>query len=331
MTDMTDASSFRVLVVGGAGYIGSHVTKALLKFGHQPVVFDNLQTGLRENLFPDVPFIHGDILLPDQINKACADNIDAVVHLAALKAAGKSMDVPDEYAIHNITGSINLLNAVVAAGIDKFVFSSSAAVYGEPVYLPMDEDHPTEPINFYGHTKREVEKLMEWYDQLKGMRFASLRYFNAAGYDIDGEINGLEQNPENLLPIVMEAITGMRDSVQIYGDDYDTHDGSCVRDYIHLTDLADAHVLALEYLDREDKSLTVNLGTSSGLSVMEVIKAAKDVSGIDFKVNIGPRRPGDPATLLAKVDKASTVLGWQAKHSDANTLIKTMLHAYKAN
>lgn len=327
---MSDSNSMKVLVVGGAGYIGSHVTKALKQAGHQPVVFDNLRTGLRQNFLPGVSFIHGDILVPEQLDEALANQIDAVIHLAALKAAGESMFVPQKYAHQNIIGTTNLINACVKAEVNKFVFSSSAAVYGNPEYLPLDEDHPTSPINFYGYTKLEIENILRWFDQLKGLNSACLRYFNAAGYDVDGELKGLEQNPANLLPIVMEVITGAREQLEVFGDDYDTADGSCIRDYIHVTDLADAHVRALNYLENNKKSITVNLGTSNGLSVFEIVKVAKDLSGKDFKVKVGPRREGDPDKLYAKTDKALKELGWSPKHSDAETLVKTMLNAYNA-
>ena len=185
----------KVLVVGGAGYIGSHVVKALRDAGKSPVVFDNLSSGLRENLLPEIPFILGGTLFPEHLKPAMND-VDSIIHMASLKAAGESMTEPEKYAKNNISGTVNLLNAATAANVKYFVFSSSAAVYGEPQYLPLDEKHPTEPLNFYGYTKLEIESLLRWYSQLRGMRFSSLRYFNAAGYDIDGELNGLEHKPK---------------------------------------------------------------------------------------------------------------------------------------
>ena len=318
----------RVLVVGGAGYIGSHVCKALIEAGHQSVVFDNLSTGHKENILPESEFIQGDILDPSALETAMK-NVTAIIHLAALKAAGDSMKDPARFATQNLSGTINLLNAALNAGVQTFVFSSSAAVYGEPDYVPMDEAHPTQPINFYGHTKLAIEGLLPWYSQLKGMRFASLRYFNAAGYDVQGVIKGLEKEPGNLMPIVMEAVMGQRDKVVVFGDDYDTKDGTCIRDYIHVTDLAVAHVKALEYLIEKDEDLIVNLGTSNGLSVLEILEATKKLSGVDFKIEMGPRRPGDPAVVLAKAEKAREVLGWQPVHSDVQTLVTTMLTAYR--
>ena len=318
----------KVLVVGGAGYIGSHVVKALRDAGKSPVVFDNLSSGLRENLLPEIPFILGDTLFPEQLKPAMS-GVDSIIHMAALKAAGESMTEPEKYAKNNISGTVNLLNAATAAKVKYFVFSSSAAVYGEPQYLPLDEAHPAEPLNFYGYTKLIIENLLRWYSQLRGMRFSSLRYFNAAGYDIDGELNGLEHEPNNLLPIVLETIMGRREKVEVFGTDYDTRDGSCIRDYIHVSDLADAHLRALDYLKCENQDLVVNLGTSKGLSVLEIMQIAREVSGAEFKYTLGPRRAGDPAVVLAKADLAAELLGWRAKHSDAQTLLETSLRAYR--
>jgi len=318
----------KVLVVGGAGYIGSHVVKALRDAGKSPVVFDNLSSGLRENLLPEIPFILGDTLFPEQLKPAMS-GVDSIIHMAALKAAGESMTEPEKYAKNNISGTVNLLNAATAAKVKYFVFSSSAAVYGEPQYLPLDEKHPTKPLNFYGYTKLEIENLLRWYSQLRGMRFSSLRYFNAAGYDVDGELNGLEHEPNNLLPIVLETIMGRREKVEVFGTDYDTRDGSCIRDYVHVSDLADAHLRALDYLKRENQDLVVNLGTSKGLSVLEIMQIAREVSGAEFKYTLGPRRAGDPAVVLAKADLAAELLGWRAKHSNTQTLLETSLRAYR--
>jgi UDP-glucose 4-epimerase len=213
--------------------------------------------------------------------------------------------------------------------VKYFVFSSSAAVYGEPQYLPLDESHPTVPMNFYGHTKLAIENLLRWYSQLKGLRFSSLRYFNAAGYDVDGELNGLEHEPNNLLPIVLETIVGRREKVEVFGTDYDTRDGSCIRDYIHVSDLAEAHLKALDYLKHENQDLVINLGTSNGLSVLEIMQIAREVSGQEFNYTLGPRRAGDPAVVLAKAELAAELLGWRPKHSDAATLLETTLRAYR--
>ena len=319
-----------ILVVGGAGYIGSHVVKALRDAGRQPVVFDNLSTGLRENLFPDIPFIHGDLLIPEQV-RAAMRGIRSVIHLAALKAAGDSMLEPERYALHNLNGTVNLLHAAGTAGVRHFVFSSSAAVYGEPQYLPLDENHPTEPANFYGQTKLQIEMLLSWFSRLRDMRYAGLRYFNAAGYDPDGEVRGLEKEPNNLLPLVLETLLGWRENLEVYGTDYDTEDGSCIRDYIHVSDLADAHLRALNFLEKQNEDLVVNLGTSKGISVLEILDAAKKVSGMDLPVILSDRRPGDPAVVLASAEKAERLLEWSPAFSDVETILKTMLTAYRSH
>ena len=319
-----------ILVVGGAGYIGSHVVKALRDAGRQPVVFDNLSTGLRENLFPEIPFIHGDLLIPEQIRDAMR-GIRSVIHLAALKAAGDSMLKPERYALHNLNGTVNLLHAAGTAGVRHFVFSSSAAVYGEPQYLPLDENHPTEPANFYGQTKLQIEMLLSWFSRLRNMRYAGLRYFNAAGYDPDGEVRGLEKEPNNLLPLVLETLLGWRENLEVYGTDYDTEDGSCIRDYIHVSDLADAHLRALNFLEEQDEDLVVNLGTSKGISVLEILDAARKVSGMDLPVILSDRRPGDPAVVLASAEKAERLLEWSPAFSDVETILKTMLAAYRSH
>ena len=319
-----------ILVVGGAGYIGSHVVKALRDAGRQPVVFDNLSTGLRENLFPEIPFIHGDLLIPEQV-RAAMRGIRSVIHLAALKAAGDSMLEPERYALHNLNGTVNLLHAAGTAGVRHFVFSSSAAVYGEPQYLPLDENHPTEPANFYGQTKLQIEMLLSWFSRLRNMRYAGLRYFNAAGYDPDGEVRGLEKEPNNLLPLVLETLLGWRENLEVYGTDYDTEDGSCIRDYIHVSDLADAHLRALNFLEEQDEDLVVNLGVSRGISVLEILDAAKKVSGMDLPVILSDRRPGDPAVVLASAEKAERLLEWSPAFSDVETILKTMLAAYRSH
>lgn len=319
-----------ILVVGGAGYIGSHVVKALRDAGRQPVVFDNLSTGLRENLFPEIPFIHGDLLIPEQV-RAAMRGIRSVIHLAALKAAGDSMLEPERYALHNLNGTVNLLHAAGTAGVRHFVFSSSAAVYGEPQYLPLDENHPTEPANFYGQTKLQIEMLLSWFSRLRNMRYAGLRYFNAAGYDPDGEVRGLEKEPNNLLPLVLETLLGWRENLEVYGTDYDTEDGSCIRDYIHVSDLADAHLRALSFLEEQDEDLVLNLGTSKGISVLEILDAARKVSGMDLPVILSDRRPGDPAVVLASAEKAERLLEWSPAFSDVETILKTMLAAYRSH
>ena len=320
-----------ILIIGGAGYIGSHVTRELLDRGHKVTVFDNLCLGLRENLFSDGEFIHGDILRYDQLIAAIREcGVEAVVYLAAFKAVGESMLKPEKYSVNNITGTINLLNAASETGLKYIIFSSSAAVYGEPVYLPIDEQHPTNPENYYGFTKLEIEKFLSWYDRLKGIRYASLRYFNAAGYDIKGRIKGLEQNPQNLLPVIMETACGIRKELAIFGNDYDTPDGTCIRDYIHVNDLAVAHALALDNICKNNKSLTVNLGSETGSSVMEVLETARRITGQPIPSRIAGRRSGDPAKLTASAGLARSLLGWKTEHSSLDTLVQTSWDVYRS-
>ena len=317
-----------VLVIGGAGYIGSHVVKELNKQGHKVTVFDNLSSGLRQNLFKQNGFIHGDILIKEQLDAAFAQGFDAFIHLAAFKAAGESMIKPEKYSVNNITGTLSIINSAVEHNCKLMVFSSSAAVFGEPQYLPIDEAHPKNPENYYGFTKLKIEEFMAWYEKLKGLKFAALRYFNAAGYDVDGDIYGLEQNPANLLPIIMEVACGMREKMKIFGNDYDTRDGTCIRDYIHVSDLAIAHVKALEYIAKNQKSLTVNLGSETGTTVTEMVEAARRITGKPIPADYVERRPGDPATLVASAKYAAQVLGWKAQYSDVDTLLETTYKAY---
>nr|WP_318710912.1 UDP-glucose 4-epimerase GalE [uncultured Treponema sp.] len=319
----------KVLVIGGAGYIGSHVVKELMAKGHKVTVFDNLSSGLKQNLFKENGFIKGDILKVKDLEKAFGKGFDAFIHLAAFKAAGESMVCPEKYSINNITGTLNILNAAVKFNCLNMVFSSSAATFGEPQYVPIDENHPKNPENYYGFTKLKIEEFMAWYEKLKGLKFAALRYFNAAGYDPEGVLYGLEKNPANLLPIVMEVACGKRDKMKIFGNDYPTRDGTCIRDYIHVTDLASAHVLALEYISSRKESLTLNLGTGNGITVTEMVDAARRITGKDIKADYVERRPGDPAQLTAKSDLAKEKLGWEAKYSDVDTLIGSTYSAYK--
>ncbi|MCL2092741.1 MAG: UDP-glucose 4-epimerase GalE [Treponema sp.] len=323
----------KILIIGGAGYIGSHVAREFLDRGDTVTVFDDLSTGLRENLFPEASFIHGSIhdygaLLSAFRSLSTGGGDTAVVYLAAYKAAGESMVKPEKYS-KNILAAINILNAMAEGGIKYLIYSSSAAVYGVPQYVPIDEEHPVRPLNFYGFTKVKTEELMDWYDQLKGIRYASLRYFNAAGYDSQGRIKGLEQNPANLIPIVMEVAAGIRKELEIYGDDYDTPDGTCIRDYIHVSDLARSHSGALDYLVREDQSLKVNLGSGQGVSVEEILTAARRITGRPIPAVKAPRRPGDPASLSASSALAERLLGWRAQESDLDTLISSTWNMYR--
>ncbi len=319
----------RILVVGGAGYIGSHVVKALLDSNIKVRVFDNLSTGQEINLFQTAEFIKGDILDSDALLNAL-DGVDGVVHLAAKKAVGESMEHPEKYAQNNITGTLNLLNAMVQQKVNYFVFSSSAAVYGMPKETVLDETVPVHPINFYGFTKLEIERFLGWYDRLKGIKFISLRYFNAVGYDETGAIKGLEKNPQNLLPIIMETAIGQRESFSIFGNDYPTPDGTCIRDYIHVSDLASAHVLALQYLTQNNQTQILNLGTGRGLSVLEIVKKTEELLNLSLNYRFADRRHGDPAILTASAKKAKEVLGWEPTHSDLENIIRSTYRVYQS-
>jgi UDP-glucose 4-epimerase len=318
----------KILIVGGAGYIGSHVAREFLDSGHEVTVFDNLSTGTRENLFREERFVKGDILDYRAILKAMKGQ-DAIVLLAAAKAVGESMVLPQKYSLQNISGTVNIINGAIEAGIGKLIFSSSAAVYGAPKYLPIDEKHPLDPENYYGFTKVEIERILGWHDRIKGMRFAALRYFNAAGYDPKGRIHGLEREPANLIPRVMEVAVGQKPKLQIFGNDYPTPDGTCVRDYIHVSDLARGHVAAFDYISRSDKSLTVNLGTGKGLSVLAIVEESRRVTGKAIPAEIVGRRPGDPDCLYASSALAKELLGWEARYSDLGTLIGSTWEAYR--
>ena len=317
-----------ILVIGGAGYIGSHVVKELLKNHQDVTVFDDLSTGQQINLFPQAKFIKGSILDLTALEQAMQSKVDGIIFLAGKKAVGESMENPAKYANTNLIGAINVLNTMIKYGIDKFIFSSSASVYGTPNYLPIDEKHPLNPMSFYGFTKLETERLLKWYSDLKGIRFVALRYFNAVGYDENGDIKGLEKTPQNLLPIIMEVACGIRSSLSIYGKDYDTPDGTCLRDYIHVTDLATGHFKALEYLKNGGQSDIINLGTGKGISVLEMVTKAEEIIGHDITYSFVERRAGDPAIVVASVEKATKVLNWKAEHSDIEHIIRTTWKIY---
>ena len=317
-----------VLVIGGAGYIGSHTVLELCENGHSVAVFDNLSTGHLINIDSRAEFIQGNILNNDDLKDVFNEKFDAVFHFAALKAAGESMLQLGKYATSNITGTINILNQMVENNVTNFIFSSTAAVYGMPEYLPVDENHPVNPINFYGHTKLAIENLLHWYSKLKGIRFGALRYFNAAGYDINGRIKGLEKNPANLLPIVLETAIGKRDSMDIYGDDYNTPDGTGIRDYIHVNDLATAHLRTLNYIIKTKENLTLNLATGKGYSVLEVIEKMQEIIGKNINYKIIDRRPGDPAELIAVSKLANEYLNWECNYSDIKTILQSMWDIY---
>ena len=319
----------KILVTGGAGYIGSHVVYELIDQGHDVTILDDMSLGLEENIDPRSIFVQGSTHSDSDLNSVLSVRFDGIIHLPAWKAAGESMTNPAKYAHNNLIGTINLLNACDRHGIKRFVFSSTSAVYGNPEYIPIDENHPTEPISYYGETKLQVEKNLKWFSELKGIRFGVLRYFNAAGYDIKGRIKGRERNALNLIPIAMEVAAGIREKMQVFGDNYDTHDGTGVRDYIHVSDLAIAHRKALNYISENDKDLLVNLATGEGHSVLDVINKSKEVSGKDIPFDIVGRRAGDPATVVAVSNRANKVLDWSTKYSDLDTLIRTTWDVYK--
>ena len=318
-----------ILVIGGAGYIGSHVVLSFLDAGYEVTVMDNLSSGQQANLFNDAKFIHAD--LQDRMNLSSIFEYpyDGIIHLAALKAAGESMIIPEKYAYQNINGTVNLLEAIVRSECRIVIFSSTAAVYGMPQYLPVDEQHPLNPINFYGFTKLEIENFLAWFDQLKGIRHANLRYFNAAGYDVQGRVKGLEKNPANLIPIVMETAAGLRETMDVFGNDFQTPDGTGIRDYIHVSDLADAHLKAFEYIQKQGESVTVNLGTGKGCSVLEIIQMTEKISGRKVPHTIVKRRAGDPGELYAKSEKAEKLLNWVPKFSDLETLVASTWRLYQ--
>ncbi len=321
----------KVLLFGGAGYIGTHVAMAFLDRGDKVGIYDNLSSGLRSNVPDGAEFFEGDILDREHVARVLSQGWDAAVHLAAFKAAGESMVKPEKYSENNITGSLIIMTECEKHGCMNFILSSSAATYGEPQYLPIDEKHPKNPENYYGYTKLCIEENLRWYSKLKGLRYAALRYFNAAGYDVDGRMLGLERNPANLIPVIMECAAGIRKEVSIFGTDYNTPDGTCIRDYVHVTDLADAHVAAADYLMRTNEDLVVNLGSETGLSVREIVETARRVTGEPIPAIDSPRRPGDPAKLIASSALAHEKLGWSAKHSDAETLISSTWKVYQAN
>ena len=319
----------KILVTGGAGYIGSHVVYELIDQGHDVTILDDMSLGLEENIDPRSIFVQGSTHSDSDLDSVLSVGFDGIIHLAAWKAAGESMTNPAKYAHNNLIGTINLLNACDRHGIKRFVFSSTSSVYGNPEYIPIDENHPTDPISYYGETKLQVEKNLKWLSELKGIRFGVLRYFNAAGYDIKGRIKGRERNALNLIPIAMEVAAGIREKMQVFGDNYDTHDGTGVRDYIHVSDLAIAHMKALNYISENDKDLLVNLATGEGHSVLDVINKSKEVSGKDIPFDIVGRRAGDPATVVAVSNRANKLLDWSTKYSDLDTLIRTAWDVYK--
>lgn len=311
----------RVLVTGGAGYIGSVVTEQLVNDGHRVVVYDNLAKGHLQAVIAGAEFVEGDLLEADKLRQTLDDNrIEAVIHMAAYSLVGESCEEPSKYYRNNVVAGLVLLDAMRDCGVNRIVFSSTAATYGEPEAQPIFESAPTNPTNPYGETKLAFERAMHWWEHAHGLRYASLRYFNAAGAS---EKCGEDHNPEShIIPVTLQAAAGKRTHVELYGDDYPTSDGTCIRDYIHVVDLARAHILALEVL--AERSGIYNLGCGgNGYSVREVIETARRVTGKEIPVRIGPRRAGDPAVLIASSDKIKSELGWQPQFQDLEVIIES--------
>jgi UDP-glucose 4-epimerase len=313
----------KVLVTGGAGYIGAHAVRELKKAGDEVVVFDNLIYGHRE-LAQGARLIIGELENVALLREVFAEHqFDAVMHFAAFAYVGESVENPAKYYRNNVVATLNLLDAMREAKVNRVIFSSTCATYGEPKEVPIAESHPQNPINPYGASKVMVERILQDYSVAYGLKYVALRYFNAAGADESGEI-GEDHNPEtHLIPLVLDAALGKRKHISIYGTDYDTPDGTCIRDYIHVTDLANAHVLGLKYLEKGGASDVFNLGNGNGFSVREVIEAAGRITGRKIPFVEGARRSGDPAKLIGSAEKAMRVLGWKPKFNQLETIIAT--------
>ncbi len=313
-----------ILVLGGAGYIGSHTVRELIDAGRDVVVVDNLQTGFRKAIHPLARFYEVDIRNRSALEHVFAsEDIEGVIHFAACSQVGESMHDPLKYYDNNLGGTITLLQAMIANGVDKLVFSSTAATYGEPERVPILESDRTEPTNCYGETKLSMEKMMRWVSSAHGLRYIALRYFNACGAHPDGSIGEAHDPETHLVPLILQVPNGQRAKISIFGDDYATKDGTCVRDYIHVTDLAQAHILALDRLLAGGESDVFNLGNGVGFTVKEVIECARRVTGHPIPAEIVPRRAGDPAQLIASSDKAKDVLGWKPQYDDLDTIVST--------
>lgn len=319
-----------ILVLGGAGYIGSHTVYALIEKGVDVVVIDNLETGHIEAVHEKARFYKGDIrdraFVDSVLDK---EKIDAVIHFAANSLVGESMVNPLKYYDNNVNGTKVLLQSMVAHGLDKIVFSSTAATYGEPEKVPILETDRTEPTNTYGETKLAMEKMFKWTDRAHGLKYVSLRYFNACGAHISGKIGEAHSPETHLIPLILQVPLGQREYISIFGDDYDTSDGTCIRDYIHVTDLAQAHILAVDYLMKGNESNIFNLGNGVGFTVKEVIDTARKVTGHEIPARIAERRAGDPARLIASSDKARQVLLWKPEHADLEEIISTAWNWHK--
>ena len=312
-----------ILVTGGAGYIGSHAVKELRKQGYKVLAYDNLSTGHQWAVKKD-ELIEGDLGDKSHVHQILKQEKPfAVMHFAASSLVGESVERPELYFRNNVINTLNLLETMLTSAVKYFIFSSSAAVYGNPHHVPIPEDHPLEPVNPYGEGKTFVEKALRWYAEIHGLKYISLRYFNAAGADPEGELGEAHDPETHLIPRILEVALDKRPSIEIYGTDYDTPDGACIRDYIHVTDLAQAHILALEALFKGHPSCVYNLGNQKGVSVREVIEAAREVTGHPITTKESPRRPGDPPMLVANSERIKKELGWKPRYDDLKTIIET--------
>jgi len=315
-----------LLIIGGAGYIGTHMVKRLHAAKHAVTILDNLSTGYRDAVLGG-EFIQGDIEDRALLDKVFLEHkVDAVLHFASFIQVGESVKKPDIYYQNNLSNTINLLNAMIAADVKSFIFSSTAAIFGEPSYTPIDEVHPKQPINPYGRSKWMVEQILEDYDHAFGLKSVCLRYSNAAGADADGEIGERHEPETHLIPILLQVASGRRERASVFGTDYPTADGTCIRDYVHVMDLCDAHIAALGYLQVHKQSGRFNLGNGKGFSVAQVIQAVESVTGKSLLIDYVERRPGDPAILVADATLARSALGWSPQYSELETIVR---HAWK--
>ncbi len=314
-----------VLIIGGAGYIGSHVNILLREKGYKTIIYDNLSTGHRDMVFG--PFVYGDILEPARLEDVfITHNIDVVIHLAAKSLVPESLMRPLFYYENNISGTVNILKVMLKYNVKNILFSSTASVYGSPDIIPVTEDVPPKPGSVYGFTKLAIERMIEDASHIHDFSYVVLRYFNAAGARLDGNIGELHIPETHLIPKVLDVAMGEEPEIVIYGTDYDTHDGTCIRDYIHIVDIADAHLRAVEWMlsqDRDRSGMVLNVGSGKGFSVLDVINTATEVTGSEIPINVGERRQGDPPELVADAKMIRDVLGWKPKYSDLETMIKT--------
>ena len=311
-----------IAVLGGAGYIGSHAVDQLIEKNYDVIVIDNLQTGHEESIHENARFYKGDLRDKEFLTRVFeAEKVEGILHFAANSLVGESMEEPLKYFNNNVYGTQVVLETMKQYGIKNIVFSSSAATYGEPKEIPINETATTTPENTYGETKLMMEKMLKWCDKAYGIKYVALRYFNVAGAKLDGSI-GEDHTPEShLIPLILQTALGQREKISVFGDDYPTPDGTCIRDYIHVVDLIEAHILALEYLKAGNESNTFNLGSSTGFSVKEMIETARGVTGKDIPASIEERRAGDPSTLIASSDKAKELLGWKPQYTDIKDII----------